>query len=70
MASLREIKRRIKSTKNTRQITKAMQMVSAAKLNRAQNDAKAFDPYTDKIQEVIASIASGSTETLLIRCLQ
>ncbi|MDQ0232118.1 F0F1 ATP synthase subunit gamma [Metabacillus malikii] len=62
MASLRDIKSRITSTKKTSQITKAMEMVSAAKLNRAENNAKAFVPYMEKIQEVVASIASGSTD--------
>ncbi|WP_226671452.1 F0F1 ATP synthase subunit gamma [Metabacillus litoralis] len=62
MASLRDIKSRITSTKKTSQITKAMQMVSAAKLNRAENNAKAFGPYMNKIQEVVASIANGSTD--------
>ncbi|WP_335872982.1 F0F1 ATP synthase subunit gamma [Bacillus sp. 2205SS5-2] len=62
MASLRDIKSRITSTKKTSQITKAMQMVSAAKLNRAEGNAKAFVPYMDKIQEVVASIALGSTD--------
>ncbi len=57
----REIKRRIKSIKNTRQITKAMKMVAAAKLRRAQEKAEAARPYARKIQEVIASIASGSS---------
>ncbi|MFZ3589055.1 ATP synthase F1 subunit gamma [Bacillus sp. DJP31] len=61
MASLRDIKSRITSTKKTSQITKAMQMVSAAKLNRAENNAKAFVPYMEKIQEVVANIALGST---------
>lgn len=56
----REIKRRIKSIKNTRQITKAMKMVAAAKLRRAQEKADAARPYAQKIQEVVASIASGS----------
>src|SRR5690606_18430176 len=40
-----------------------MQMVSASKLNRAEVNAKAFVPYMDKIQDVVASIAQGSTET-------
>lgn len=62
MASLRDIKGRITSTKKTKQITKAMQMVSAAKLNRAQQNAQSFLPYTDKIREVVASIASSGTE--------
>lgn len=61
MASLRDIKSRITSTKKTSQITKAMEMVSAAKLNRAENNAKSFTPYMDKIQEVVANIALGST---------
>lgn len=62
MASLREIQSRINSTKKTRQITKAMQMVSAAKLNRAEMNARAFVPYMEKIQEVAASIAMGSRD--------
>ncbi|MDX8363701.1 ATP synthase F1 subunit gamma [Cytobacillus sp. IB215665] len=61
MASLRDIKTRITSTKKTSQITKAMEMVSASKLNRAENNAKSFVPYMEKIQEVVASIALGST---------
>lgn len=60
MASLRDIKSRITSTKKTSQITKAMEMVSAAKLNRAETNAKSFVPYMEKIQEVVASIAVGS----------
>lgn len=62
MASLREIKGRINSTKKTSQITKAMQMVSASKLNRAEMNAKSFVPYMEKIQEVVASIAIGSND--------
>lgn len=63
MASLRDIKNRITSTKKTSQITKAMQMVSASKLNRAELNAKAFVPYMEKIQDVVASIAAGSNDT-------
>jgi len=62
MASLRDIKSRINSTKKTSTITKAMQMVSAAKLNRAETNAKAFVPYMEKIQEVVASIALGGAD--------
>jgi F-type H+-transporting ATPase subunit gamma len=62
MASLRDIKNRITSTKKTKQITKAMQMVSAAKLNKAQQKAQNFQPYTDKIRDVVVSIAGGSSE--------
>jgi F-type H+-transporting ATPase subunit gamma len=62
VASLRDIKTRITSTKKTSQITKAMEMVSAAKLNRAETNAKSFVPYMEKIQEVVASISLGSTD--------
>ena len=57
MASLRDIKSKITSTKKTSQITKAMQMVSASKLNRAEENAKAYVPYMSKIQEVVGAIA-------------
>lgn len=60
MASLRDIQNRINSTKKTKQITKAMQMVSASKLNKAEQNAKNFIPYSEKIQEVVTSIASSS----------
>ena len=60
MASLREIKTRINSTKKTSQITKAMEMVSAANWNRGVMNAKSFVPYMEKIQEVTASVAIGS----------
>jgi F-type H+-transporting ATPase subunit gamma len=62
VASLRDIKARITSTKKTSQITKAMEMVSAAKMNRAEINAKSFVPYMEKIQEVTASIALGSKD--------
>ncbi|WP_338751978.1 F0F1 ATP synthase subunit gamma [Bacillus sp. FJAT-52991] len=62
MASLRDIKTRITSTKKTSQITKAMEMVSASKLNRAETNAKKFVPYMEKIQEVVSSIALGSKD--------
>ena len=58
MGSLREIEIRIKSTKKTSQITRAMQMVSASKLNRAEVNAKTFVPYMEKVEEVLAAIAS------------
>ncbi|HUC92597.1 MAG TPA: ATP synthase F1 subunit gamma [Paenibacillus sp.] len=57
---MREVKSRIKSTQNTMQITKAMEMVAAAKLRRAQEAATAARPYADKIKEVVASIAAGT----------
>ena len=57
---LRDIKRQIKSIQNTKQITKAMEMVAAAKLRRAQEKATAALPYSDKLKEVVGSIASGT----------
>ncbi len=57
MANLKDIKKRIGSVKNTQQITKAMKMVSAAKLRRAQEAVVAARPYADKLQEVLSSMA-------------
>jgi F-type H+-transporting ATPase subunit gamma len=58
--NMRDIKRRIRSVQNTKQITKAMEMVAAAKLRRAQGRAEASRPYAEKMREVITSIAAGS----------
>lgn len=60
MESMRDIKRRIRSVTNTRQITKAMEMVASAKLRRAQERVVASRPYADKMREVIAGIAAGA----------
>ncbi|WP_284140123.1 MULTISPECIES: ATP synthase F1 subunit gamma [unclassified Virgibacillus] len=60
MASLRDIKNRIDSTEKTKHITKAMEMVSASKMARAEQNATAFVPYSDKIQEVVAHLAVNS----------
>lgn len=57
---MRDIKRQIKSVQNTKQITKAMEMVAAAKLRRSQEAAQAARPYAEKIKEVVSSIASGT----------
>lgn len=62
LASLRDIKDRIDSTTKTKQITKAMEMVSASKMSRAEQNAKKFSPYSKKIQEVVASIASNNSD--------
>ncbi|WP_058308694.1 F0F1 ATP synthase subunit gamma [Gracilibacillus massiliensis] len=62
MASLRDIKTRITSTQKTKQITKAMHMVSASKLSKAEDFAKAFDPYSNKIKEVVTSIAGSGQD--------
>lgn len=59
MASLKSIKKRIVSVKNTRQITKAMKMVSAAKLRRAQENVVAARPYAKKLGEVLQSLSAN-----------
>ena len=61
MATLKDIKRRIKSVKNTQQITKAMKMVSAAKLKRAQDEITAARPYAVKMLSLITSLASKTS---------
>lgn len=60
MASSREIRRRIKGVKNTQQITKAMKMVAAARLRRAQEKANASKPYALKIKEVLSNVAANA----------
>src|SRR5690242_15316463 len=60
MASLKDMRVRIASTKATQKITKAMQMVAASKLRRAQNAAEAARPYAEKMDAVISSIASAA----------
>lgn len=57
---MREIKREIKSKQSTKQITKAMEMVAASRLRRAQEAAEAARPYADKLKEVVGSIAAGT----------
>ena len=57
MANLRAIRKRIGSVKSTQQITKAMKMVSAAKLRRAQDAITAARPYARKMREVVGAVA-------------
>jgi F-type H+-transporting ATPase subunit gamma len=59
MPSLKDIKKRIGSVKNTEQITKAMKMVAAAKLRRAQEAAVAARPYANKLHEVVSHLAQS-----------
>jgi F-type H+-transporting ATPase subunit gamma len=59
MPSLKDLKNRIASVKNTRKITKAMQMVAAAKLRRAQEAAVAARPYAERMNSVMAGLAAG-----------
>src|SRR6266536_4474440 len=60
MASLKDMRVRIASTKATQKITKAMQMVAASKLRRAQTAAEAARPYAEKMSAVISNIASAA----------
>ena len=59
MPNLKDLKNRIESVKNTRKITKAMQMVAAAKLRRAQEAAEASRPYSERFNSVLASLAAS-----------
>ena len=59
MPSLKDLKNRIASVKSTRKITKAMQMVAAAKLRRAQEAAEASRPYTERFNAVLGGLASS-----------
>ena len=61
MASLQDIRRRIRSVKSIQQITKAMKMVAAARLRRAQSAAVANKPFADKMAEVVESVAASVT---------
>jgi F-type H+-transporting ATPase subunit gamma len=63
MASLKDMRVRIASTKATQKITKAMQMVAASKLRRAQSAAEAARPYADKMAAVISNIASAAASS-------
>jgi F-type H+-transporting ATPase subunit gamma len=60
MPSLKDLKNRIDSVKSTRKITKAMQMVAAAKLRRAQDAAEASRPYTERFNAVLAGLAKAA----------
>ena len=59
MPSLKDLKNRIETVKSTRKITKAMQMVAAAKLRRAQDAAEASRPYTERFNAVMAGLAAS-----------
>src|SRR5215218_11379549 len=61
MASVQDIKRRIRSVRNTRKITRAMELVAVAKLRRAQARIEAMRPYADRMLELMAGTARAST---------
>ena len=64
MASLKEVKNRITSVKSTQQITKAMKMVSAAKLRKAQDRIIQLRPYSQKLTEILQNVSSESDEQI------
>jgi|SRR5579871_4720936 len=63
MPSLIDIRRRVRSVRNTQQITKAMKMVSAAKLRRAQEKALAARPYAKMLQQILANVAEAASQS-------
>jgi len=64
MATLRDIRKRIRSVRSTRQITKAMKMVAAAKLRKAQVQAEQMRPYAEKMTAMLGSLSAAATENL------
>ncbi len=63
MPSLIDIRRRVRSVRNTQQITKAMKMISAAKLRRAQERALAARPYAAMLQQILANVAEAASQS-------
>ena len=70
MASVQDIKRRIRSVRNTRKITRAIELVAAAKLRRAQARIEAMRPYADRMTELMAGTARASTSLRQFPLLQ
>ncbi len=62
MANLKEVKNRISSVMSTQQITKAMKMVAAAKLKRAQDKITQMRPYSERLSGVIQNVTAGLGE--------
>ena len=68
MPSLKDLRNRIASVKATQKITKAMQMVAAAKLRRAQSTAEAARPYAERMNKVLANLSAGISEGVAGAC--
>ena len=60
MPTLKDIRRRIRSVQSTQQITKAMEMVAAAKLRRAQDRSLSARPYAEKMTQILQNLASAA----------
>jgi F-type H+-transporting ATPase subunit gamma len=70
MASVQDIKRRIRSVRNMRKVTRAMELVAAAKLRRAQGRIEAMRPYADAMRELIAGVGRAATSVRGLPLLQ
>ena len=70
MASVQDINRRIRSVRNTRKITRAMELVAAAKLRRAQGRIESMRPYAERMQELMVGVARASTSMRGLPLLQ
>jgi F-type H+-transporting ATPase subunit gamma len=70
VASVQDIKRRVRSVQNTRKITRAMELVAAAKLRRAQTRIEAMRPYAERMQELMAGVARASSSMRGLPLLQ
>ena len=70
MASVQDLKRRIRSVRNTRKITKALELVASARLRRAQERIEAMRPYADRMLELMAGTARAAATVRSIPLLQ
>src|SRR4029078_10347304 len=70
MASVQDLKRRVRSVKNTRKITKAMELVASARLRRAQTRIEAMRPYAETMRELIAGVGRARGSVRGLRLLQ
>src|SRR5919112_3412974 len=70
MATVHDLKRRVRSVRNTRKITKAMELVASARLRRAQTRIEAMRPYAETMRELIAGVGRASTSVRGLPLLQ
>src|SRR6187551_801506 len=70
MASVQDLKRRVRSVRNTRKITKAMELVASARLRRAQARIEAMRPYAETMRELIAGVGRASASVRGLPLLQ
>ena len=66
MPSIKEVKNRIGSVKSTQQLTKAMKMVAAAKLKRAQDKVLQLRPYSNKLNDILFNLSNSVTNELFL----